>query len=43
MDHRQVDFWFTMGSTYSYLTVMRLAEAERGSGICFRWVHSTSC
>jgi 2-hydroxychromene-2-carboxylate isomerase len=37
MDHRQVDFWFTMGSTYSYLTVSRLTEVERGSGICFRW------
>jgi 2-hydroxychromene-2-carboxylate isomerase len=22
----QIDFWFTMGSTYSFLTVMRLAE-----------------
>jgi 2-hydroxychromene-2-carboxylate isomerase len=37
MDHRQVDFWFTMGSTYSYLTVSRLAEIERSSGISFRW------
>jgi 2-hydroxychromene-2-carboxylate isomerase len=32
-----IDFWFTMGSTYSYLSVMRLAELERSSGITFRW------
>lgn len=32
-----IDFWFTMGSTYSYLSVMRLAEVERSSGIWFRW------
>jgi 2-hydroxychromene-2-carboxylate isomerase len=34
-DH--IDFWFTMGSTYSYLSVMRLVEVERSSGIRFRW------
>jgi 2-hydroxychromene-2-carboxylate isomerase len=32
-----IDFWFTMGSTYSYLSVMRLAGVERSSGIRFRW------
>jgi len=32
-----IDFWFTMGSTYSYLTVMRLPEIERSTGIRFRW------
>jgi hypothetical protein len=32
-----IDFWFTMGSTYSYLSVMRLADVERASGIAFRW------
>jgi 2-hydroxychromene-2-carboxylate isomerase len=32
-----IDFWFTMGSTYSYLSVMRLADVERASGISFRW------
>ena len=32
-----IDFWFTMGSTYSYLSVMRLADLERSSGIRFRW------
>lgn len=32
-----IDFWFSIGSTYSYLSVMRLAEVERASGIAFRW------
>lgn len=32
-----VDFWFSIGSTYSYLTVMRLAEVETTSGVRFRW------
>jgi 2-hydroxychromene-2-carboxylate isomerase len=33
----QIDFWFTMGSTYSFLSVMRIAELERSTGISFRW------
>jgi 2-hydroxychromene-2-carboxylate isomerase len=33
----QIDFWFTMGSTHSFLSVMRLAEVERSSGVSFRW------
>lgn len=33
----KIDFWFTMGSTYSFLSVMRLAELERSTGITFRW------
>ncbi len=32
-----IDFWFTMGSTYTYLSVMRLREVEQSSGIRFRW------
>lgn len=32
-----IDFWYSIGSTYSYLTVMRLAEVERETGITFRW------
>ena len=31
----QIDFWFTMGSTYSYMSVMRLREKE--GDISFRW------
>ena len=34
-DH--VDFWFTMGSTYSYLSVSRLADVERSTGVTFHW------
>ena len=34
-DH--IDFWFTMGSTYSYLSAMRLGEVEQASGIRFNW------
>jgi 2-hydroxychromene-2-carboxylate isomerase len=37
MTGSQIDFWFTMGSTYSYLSVMRLAEFELSTGISFRW------
>jgi 2-hydroxychromene-2-carboxylate isomerase len=33
----RIDFWFTMGSTYSYLSVMRLAEVARATGVSFRW------
>lgn len=36
MANAQIDFWFTMGSTYSFLTVMRLSEVERSTGISFR-------
>jgi len=32
-----IDFWFTMGSTYSYLSVMRLADVERAHDVAFRW------
>jgi 2-hydroxychromene-2-carboxylate isomerase len=33
----KIDFWYSIGSTYTYLTVMRLAEIERSAGIGFRW------
>jgi len=32
-----IDFWFTTGSTYTYLAVMRLPTVERETGIAFRW------
>jgi len=32
-----IDFWFTMGSTYSYLSVARLAEVARATGARFHW------
>lgn len=32
-----IEFWFSVGSTYTYLSVGRLAEIERMSGISFVW------
>lgn len=32
-----IDFWYSIGSTYSYLTVMRLPEVARKTGLSFRW------
>ncbi len=32
-----IDFWVFIGSTYSYLSIMRLAEVERQTGVGFRW------
>lgn len=32
-----IEFWFTMGSTYTYLAASRLADVERESGVKFRW------
>jgi 2-hydroxychromene-2-carboxylate isomerase len=37
MARSQIDFWFTMGSTYSYLSVLRLPDVERSTGISFHW------
>jgi len=32
-----IQFWFSIGSTYTYLSVMRLAAAEQEYGIAFDW------
>ena len=32
-----IDFWVSIGSTYSYLSVMRLKSVEEASGVPFRW------
>ena len=32
-----IDFWFSIGSTYTYLTVMRRAGVQRNTGTEFRW------
>jgi 2-hydroxychromene-2-carboxylate isomerase len=32
-----MDFWFSIGSTYSYLSVMRLGNVSALTGITFRW------
>ena len=34
---RVIDFWFSMASTYTYLTVMRLPGLERSASVRFRW------
>src|SRR4051794_11063453 len=31
-----IDFWFSIASTYTYLSVMRLAEVEQRTGAQFR-------
>ena len=31
------DFWFSIGSTYTYLTVMRLPEVEAETGVRLNW------
>lgn len=36
-DRPQIDFWCTMGSTWTYLSVMRLPTVARETGIAFRW------
>jgi len=37
MSGQQIDFWFTMGSTYSYLSVTRLPDVAGSTGVSFRW------
>ena len=32
-----IDFWFTTGSTYTYLTVQRLPALAAASGVRFNW------
>lgn len=32
-----MDFWFSIGSTYSYLTVMRLSGVTLPEGVTLRW------
>ncbi len=32
-----IDFWVSVGSTYSYLSVMRLKSVEAARGVSFRW------
>jgi 2-hydroxychromene-2-carboxylate isomerase len=33
----RIDFWFSIGSTYSYLSVMRLGQVAARTGIDFLW------
>ena len=32
-----IDFWFSTGSTYTYLTVSRLQQVEAATGLRFNW------
>ncbi len=34
---KPIDFWFSIGSTYTYLSVMRLMNVEEETGISFEW------
>ena len=36
-DAAPIDFWFSLGSTYSFLSAMRLGDVSRETGIPFRW------
>ena len=32
-----IDFWLSMGSTYTYLAVMRVPKVQQETGATFRW------
>jgi 2-hydroxychromene-2-carboxylate isomerase len=32
-----IDFWYSIGSTYTYLSVMRLTDVSQSVGVAFRW------
>lgn len=34
---KDIEFWFSIGSTYTYLSVARLVEVERELGVTFSW------
>ena len=33
----RIEFWYAIGSTYSYLSVMRLTALAEETGIAFDW------
>ncbi len=37
MHERTLDFWFSIGSTYSYLSVMRIDQIAADRGFAVRW------
>ena len=37
MNHRAIEFWLGFGSTYSYLSVMRIDQAVAGADIAIDW------
>ena len=34
---KNIDFWFSIGSTYTYLTVSRINELSKQEGLLFNW------
>ena len=34
---KEIEFWFSIGSTYTYLSVTRLAEVMEKTGASFTW------
>lgn len=34
---KPIDFWYSIGSTYTYLTVMRLSDYAKVNGVTFNW------
>ncbi len=34
---KEIEFWFSIGSTYTYLSVIRLKEVEEKFGVKFSW------
>ena len=34
---KEIEFWFSIGSTYTYLSVMRIAEVTQKTGASFLW------
>lgn len=34
---KAVDFWYSIGSTYTYLTVMRLTDYAKDRGVAVKW------
>ena len=34
---KDIEFWFSIGSTYSYLSIARLSALERTTGVTFSW------
>ena len=34
---KQIDFWFSIGSTYTYLSVNRIAEVAKRENLSFNW------
>ena len=34
---KRIDFWYSIGSTYTYLSTQRLSEIERQNNVIFEW------